>query len=137
MLDGLQYGAASRGFNIDMGTYGRVKGKATCFGCAATCAVLQAKGWKNRVSVLEACERAVDMPEHELDEQDRDLWRFEAAINDARMGFLVSLFSYMGVANANSDQWCRVFELNLNDDDWHTQIPDVEAVIKSVAEAGY
>ena len=92
MCDGLDAALRRDDFDVNMNTFGRVS--VICYGCAATCTVLQAEGWKDGLD-LQARVISLGGPDPKVNHV--DTWVFEQAIDSARYGILSRLAEYMGV----------------------------------------
>ena len=106
MINGLR-GHTELGLQINMGTYGGRIGDV-CFGCAATCAVLNADP---------------SLPIHQTDRELKieDIIRFETCINEFRLGYAWSLQSFYGLKPDDRCQnWC------LTNKNWEEQLPLIE-----------
>ena len=93
MCDGLDTALLRDDFKVNMSTFGDPGTPDICFGCAATCTVLQAEGWGEGLDLQARVTRLGD-PDMTVD---RDTWVFEQVIDYARQGRLDLLSGYMGV----------------------------------------
>jgi len=125
MIDGLKFQSQRKDFRVDMSTFGafhesRNKGNPVCFGCAATCTVQQLSKVNFTDSQIDSLEERSFLTIH----NSNDLDRFEDAIDYARMGDLIPIFSYMG--NLDSHELIDDSQWILNTDDWQEQMPLVQ-----------
>lgn len=93
MIDGIDHALTLPNFRINMTTYLERKGKI-CYGCAATCAVL------NLVGFDYLNKKQIPVGFTMLSEEFEDLkkWNgFEGAIDDLRLGDIVCFFEYFDI----------------------------------------
>jgi hypothetical protein len=129
MVDGLEMSEEERGFRIDMGTYGSKSPGNVCFGCAATATVRACLKEKIPASnISHHVKRAEFSGADSTDE-----YQFEKAMNNARLGYTLYLFQYMGIKNRKFDTapFC------LNSNSYERDIPEVKEFIKKLKAAGY
>jgi hypothetical protein len=135
-----------------------------CFGCAATCTVLELQGWSSR-SLLGLGGNAARSTSSALGASYNDVLRFESAIDDFRLGSPRELFDYFEVLEippgffATIEEYaddkgvdvtsidfdpldCDLFDgspapWSLGSDDWLEQLPQIEAYADRLAAAGY
>src|SRR5579872_4855137 len=133
MVDGLRRHGNRIGFQIDMDTW--LKGEGSiCFGCAATCTIQKALGKKlsydNGMIQTDLDDRA------NIYSWDKtDLWMFETAINDARRGYMSSLFNYFHIPTKQLNKINCAGLPYLNNDNWKTELPKIEKFIKKLQKA--
>lgn len=101
MCDGILRAEKLVGFGIDMGTFGR-KSDSTeiCYGCAATCAVMQAEPEKLQF-VRNDINRALPKGMVWNEEMYRDLLEFENAVDALRQGNIYHAADYLMLSNTN------------------------------------
>lgn len=108
MIDGLRNREAL-GIEIDMTTFGSVV-NGVCFGCAATCTLLQA-GLLDIKSV-----------------SSREISEFESRLDMFRRGYPFFLQIWYGESNVSysPQKWC------LCSHNWEEQLPEIEAWLEKV-----
>lgn len=84
MVRGLKSSEHWKDFEVDMSTFGtNIRGY--CFGCAATCAILELAGTHLNLRSYKIRENIVLIEE-------KDIWRFEHVIDCLRLGSVLKLF---------------------------------------------
>ncbi len=145
MCRGLETNSQRKDFRVDMNVLVElsIPQQRICYGCAATCAVMELTGipltYANAVDMEDESGYLGGAKRAELFEVDPDdLCRFEMAIDDARAGDLGSLSYYFcdrhhelpEMPRGQEDAWY------LDSDDWQEQLPRVRAYIQELQEAG-
>lgn len=131
MVDGLLKQSRRKKFRIEMGSFGNYS-RGICFGCAATCAIqhITKINFTPDSSILDEDARAMKMKVN-----NEELNQFESAIDDARFGWLESLFLFCNLPESQSKRFSNSFSLNT--DDWKEQIPNIRKTIEELKIAGY
>lgn len=136
MVDGLRKQSKRSDFKISMGTYGSSvltnededegpNNPYICYGCAATCAV-QEIAQKDLT-----CEDLLSEDRNDqaiaLGFYKQDIYEFESAINQARMGYLIEMAVYYKIPYhylpPTDNRW------SMRDSTWEIELPKVEAYI--------
>jgi hypothetical protein len=138
MVDGLEEQDRAEGRGVGMDTFWSVGKDATCFACAATCAIQSLAGKTLCPDAIgaspgaEGSNTAPGLPEfwgHRVS----DISAFEDAIDIARMGAISDLLRYMKVARPlglpDPTFW-------LQDCNWKEQIPEVKTFIEELKARG-
>lgn len=133
MLDGLLKQSRRRNFRIAMTTFGNqdiIHDKLICLGCAATCTIQQITNHNfTPEEIYSTGKRAKALG---FDEYDLEV--FERAMNDARQGDLVSLFSYCGKMSYLRPLFQNRFILHTQD--WKNQVPNISELIHILKAKG-
>lgn len=120
MIRGLRAQAERNDFNIDMTSFGRADG-GTCFGCAATCTLMEAAHTKftsDSIGAYISRARHLGVCPFELE-------LFEEAIDSFRAGHPVLLFEFFGLdAPDIPTDWA------MGTYNWENELPKVEAYLK-------
>jgi hypothetical protein len=126
MVDGLLEQSQRSDFQIYMNTYGEYDSyDDICHGCAVTCTVQKLLN-KNLTE-----ENIYSYSHSEFFGID-DIRIFESVMDDARMGYLVSLFEYFNLLDKYHHSFDKRFWLRT--DNWQEEIPKVKELINELKE---
>lgn len=123
MIRGLRTAKERKDFQVNMGSYGARDASNVCFGCAATCAIMEAAHvWftPDNIHPRESRASTIGVPRVELQ-------IFEQAMNDFRRGYVSELFAFF-------DQKCVLpqrlwYMTNRN---WEDELPKVEDYLEAL-----
>ena len=96
-IEGMRRLKQNKNFELDMFTFGKVK-EGICYGCAATAAIqeiAQIELTQENISMISQRAKALSFDLKEL-------YRFEHAINDARVGNIVNLLKFCDITNVDA-----------------------------------
>ena len=135
MIDGLKLQSQRKDFRVDMSTFGsyhesRNKENPVCFGCAATCTVQQLCKVNFTDSQIDSLKERSFLTIG----NSNDLDRFEDAIDSARLGNLLPIFSYMG--NLESHELSDDNQWLLTTDRWQGQMTLVQDFVDMLKSKG-
>lgn len=152
LADGLEQ--RQDGQLIDMGSYGHISEDGVCFGCAATWALQQLHGaplpnaYFAAVDENERCPGA-EANRHYGDRADalavdtEDLYRFEEAMNLARLGSLFPLFDFFEIHTKDQEMIFSQVSDNptnlwrLNENTWKEELPHFREFAETLKEMGF
>lgn len=130
---------------VDMSTFGRSALPDECFGCAATCAIMDVLDSEPTPELLwddeSEARLLLDMSRNLTLEDARDLITdFEIAMDDARKGYIVSLFQFFYGRGIIPEELTVIEDEHpfyLLTDDWEEHLGKVEAMADALEDAGY
>lgn len=150
MCNGLVRHSRRKDFRIDMSSYGQrqaAESSSVCFGCAATCTVMEVTGYSftngdlpygGEKTNTQVWNKSFRQQAALVDATTRDLRTFEEAINMARQGMLSALVRYMRASRefVDADAYSGHYGFSLRDGNWREQLPAVRKYIRKLEKLG-
>ena len=125
MCDGLLKQDKRKDFEIAMSTFGDTDGEV-CFGCGATSAIQEIAG--RNLTAENICDREL------IGFDPIEMFKFEVVINDARLGWLYSLFAFCEVIEVDCQKWMCLWRMD--SENWKSCIPTIRKAIREMRAVG-